>query len=364
MQGFNMGRYYPPSTTSPPTFNTPSNRKTTHPPTVRFELPFPVWCLHCKPESIIGQGVRFNATKNAVGKYFTTTIWSFGMRHSACGGSWEIRTDPERGEYVCMTGCRVREGWGRGLRGGEADGVDADGEVVVLTEEEREKRREDAFAALEGQGVDKVVEERGKERVDELLERGEVWRDPWERNRRLRREFREDRKGREREEGRKEVVRERFGLGVELLDEVESDGKRARLVEFGREVGIEERVGETLRKPMFGNTGKEMKGESGSKVKKLKSESLAEQRRRTLQQTMVSNTRAAIDPFLSDDVPSSTRTKESLIPGLKRKRVEEPPKITTEATDTPTTHLITASKGVQVPAKSAPRMALVDYDSD
>ena len=28
---------------------------------MRFELPFAVWCQHCKPEAIVGQGVRFNA---------------------------------------------------------------------------------------------------------------------------------------------------------------------------------------------------------------------------------------------------------------------------------------------------------------
>lgn len=40
--------------------------------TIRFEMPYNVWCLHC--DRMIGKGVRFNAEKKACGKYFSTTV--------------------------------------------------------------------------------------------------------------------------------------------------------------------------------------------------------------------------------------------------------------------------------------------------
>ena len=45
--------------------------------TIRFEMPFDVRCTGCNNR--IGKGVRFNAEKKSVGKYFSTTIWSFRM---------------------------------------------------------------------------------------------------------------------------------------------------------------------------------------------------------------------------------------------------------------------------------------------
>src|SRR5690348_2194395 len=134
MQGFNMGRYYPPDASNAPTFNT-----TSHPLgkraskisqgilTVRFELPFAVWCDHCKPPAIIGQGVRFNAEKKKVGNYHSTPIWSFRMKHSACGGWWEIRTDPQKSEYIVTEGARRRD------YGPENKGAEAEGDLKFLT---------------------------------------------------------------------------------------------------------------------------------------------------------------------------------------------------------------------------------------
>ena len=63
MQGFNMGRYYPPDSSStsntPPKFNSSAaQHRRNGIPIVRFELPFAVWCQTCKPAAIIGQGVR------------------------------------------------------------------------------------------------------------------------------------------------------------------------------------------------------------------------------------------------------------------------------------------------------------------
>src|SRR2546430_5721630 len=60
--------------------------------TVRFEMPFAIWCTTCPQPTIIGQGVRFNAEKKKVGAYYSTPIYSFRMKHSICGGWIEIQT--------------------------------------------------------------------------------------------------------------------------------------------------------------------------------------------------------------------------------------------------------------------------------
>ena len=46
--------------------------------TIRFEMPFNVWCLHC--DKHIGMGVRYNAEKQRVGEYYTTPILEFRMK--------------------------------------------------------------------------------------------------------------------------------------------------------------------------------------------------------------------------------------------------------------------------------------------
>ncbi|POR38629.1 Protein saf4, partial [Tolypocladium paradoxum] len=100
MQGFNMGRYVPPDLEGTTTGNKLHNKRPASTPTVRFEMPFAVWCASCPKPTLIGQGVRFNAEKRRAGAYHTTPIWSFRMRHADCGGALEIRTDPRNTAYV------------------------------------------------------------------------------------------------------------------------------------------------------------------------------------------------------------------------------------------------------------------------
>ncbi|KAK2772807.1 hypothetical protein FQN53_004444, partial [Emmonsiellopsis sp. PD_33] len=75
-----MGRYIPPDLEGHTTPNTLHSKHplgsrarhlhTTGELTVRFEMPFAIWCATCAPTSdtaLIGQGVRFNALKKRVG---------------------------------------------------------------------------------------------------------------------------------------------------------------------------------------------------------------------------------------------------------------------------------------------------------
>ncbi|KAF2279753.1 uncharacterized protein EI97DRAFT_342594, partial [Westerdykella ornata] len=292
MQGFNMGRYYPPDSDSrTPQFNTSAaQHRSKGVPIVRFELPFAVWCQKCKPEAIIGQGVRFNAEKRRVGNYHSTPIWAFRMKHTACGGWWEIRTDPRNAAYVVVEGARRRE------YGAEGGNEEEEGELRFLTEEERERRRGDAFARFEGKKEDKGLEERGRDRVQELVVAQEVWRDPYTMNQKLRRVFRGERKVLEREAGVREGLQEKYGLGLEIAEEVESDAARAGLVDFG-DKGAADAV---VRRGLF-ETREQEKGKGAVPQKgKLKREIVLEERRKEIRKRLVGNTKAAIDPFLSN----------------------------------------------------------------
>ncbi|KAI4906157.1 hypothetical protein J4E90_010830 [Alternaria incomplexa] len=363
MQGFNMGRYYPPDASNPPSFNNSShplgkraNKITQGILTVRFELPFAVWCNHCTPSAIIGQGVRFNAEKKKVGNYHSTPIWSFRMKHSACGGWWEIRTDPQNSEYVVVEGARRRD------YGPTVKDDTADGELKFLTEEERQKRRDDAFANLEGKMEDKGTEKKNRERVEELYDKAEVWRDPYDVNAKLREVFRGKREVWKKEDRHKEGIQERFSLGLDIVDETEADRTRAGLVEFGAKDVCEGGLVEGLAwKPLFGEAevGDEKDGESVRKTKKLKAEVAKEKSRLGLQQTLVGNTRAVVDPFLNKEAPATPRVNLGI---LKRKRdaeTKDPAAIASpsgqekEKTDT-----------AVLTKKQALLGALVGYDSD
>jgi coiled-coil domain-containing protein 130 len=73
---------------------------------VRFELPYSIWCLSCNEH--IGMGVRYNAEKKQIGKYYSTPVWEFRMKCHLCSGLIVIQTDPKASEYVLVSGGRKR----------------------------------------------------------------------------------------------------------------------------------------------------------------------------------------------------------------------------------------------------------------
>ena len=75
--------------------------------TIRFEMMFDVRCLGCGGS--IGKGVRFNATKRAVGQYLSTKILEFTMKCHMCSQTLKVRTDPENCDYILHEGItRIR----------------------------------------------------------------------------------------------------------------------------------------------------------------------------------------------------------------------------------------------------------------
>ena len=277
---------------------------------VRFEMPFPVWCTNCKPEQIIGQGVRFNAEKKKVGMYYSTPVWRFVLKHTMCGGWVEVETRPKEAEYVVVSGGRRRD---------EGGGKVLEGEMEVggkVTEGERERlERDGGFGVVEKVVEDKREFESGKKRVEELVRAsGREWGDPYEVNKRLRREFRVGRRQRQKDEKTGEELQERYGIGIELVEPRDEDRLRAGLVDYG-----EHRDVSATGKPLFSiadvgsKTITEQKG--GKRGKKMTAAEMLAQKRGNLQTQLRINTRAGTDPFLQ-----STKTWQS---GLKRRRLDD-----------------------------------------
>lgn len=343
-----MGRYVPPDLEGVVSFNQASgkghplgsrarNLPTTGALTVRFELPFSIWCTTCPKPTIIGQGVRFNAAKTKIGAYHSTPIYAFRFKHTACGGSIEIQTDPKNTAYVVTEGAKKRDTGEDRLK---------EGEIVIGGKSEEEKKRleEDPFARAEEAARDKVQASTEKTRIEELYRRNERdWDDPGEVNRRLRRTFRVERKVRHRKAEATEALQERMGIGIDLLEEVEDDSRRAKLVEFG-DVG-DVKLDQVQAGPLFKSLGSKPGGPNGSKHSRKNMKASDQEQKEILRKELGNNTRAVMDPFLTNGL---SKQQQQNMPVIKRKREESDVQIPREDVSeiTPT----------QVP--------LVDYDSD
>lgn len=345
-----MGRYRPPDEDDRPAPKRPKPASRT--PTVRFEMPFAIWCATCPRPTIIGQGVRFNAEKRREGSYYSTPIWGFSFRHTECGGLIEMRTDPKNTEYAVARGGRKRE---------TGEDVMRDGDAVVMTGEEREALRKNAFAGLE-----KTIEDRGKaeaavERLSELEgASSRQWDDPYKKNQVLRKTFRQERKRLEKEGKTVQELKDKMGLGIELLPAVGADSVRASLVDFGTSDDVESPE-KALAKPMFAPPVKESaKGAAGGKPTssrthfvssketkgKLKSEILASKRKESLFSEIIGNTRLAQDPFL-DAGRAAGSPGRARFAGVKRKLDSE-----------------SLMEKTEVGTGAKPTPGLVNYDSE
>jgi coiled-coil domain-containing protein 130 len=357
MQGFNMGRYVPPELEGTMSANKVAGKHALGKRankikegilTVRFEMPYAVWCNHCPKPTIIGQGVRFNAEKKKVGNYLSTPIWSFRMKHPACGGWIEIHTDPKNTAYVVTEGGKARDLGEDRVREGEEG-------VPILSAEERERRRQDAFAVLEDKKQDKVQEKEQGKRINELLEvRDQHWDDPYEANKRLRRTFRAERKVREKEHDYSEKLRDMMGLDVELMPENDEDRKHATLIDFGG-LADEDTEASALRvtsRPLFQQDEKSETTSGKAKLsRKAKEAAEVERRKKAFQQEVRDNSRAAADPFLSFG-NTDTRTFRA-IAGIKRKAQSD----STEQKEL-------EEKEKTEESQPTPALSLVAYDSD
>jgi coiled-coil domain-containing protein 130 len=316
-------------------------------------MPFAVWCTNCKPHPvIIGQGVRFNAEKKKVGNYYSTPIYSFRMKHTVCGGTIEIKTDPQNTAYVVTEGGRKRDtGEDKELQPGEI--------AIKPHTREMDPAEKDPFSKIEGKIEDKLRAKTEATRILELQERQKRdWEDPYEKSKRLRRTFRQERKGLEKAESKSEALKDKMSLGIELLDENEGDRQRASMVEFGEDLtGVGSHAARVTRlRPMFeqhaGNpawkTGSE---EKKSHSKRLRKDDLVATRKATLRRELVGNTRAVIDPFLVD-----VGNQNAWKPSIKKRK--------TVASSTPSLREDPSGSTEVDSSTVRPKPALVTYPSD
>ena len=119
--------------------------------TVRFELPFPVWCGRCG--HLMGKGVRFNADKRAAGTYHTTTVWRFEMTTPCCSNKLIIRADPAARDFVVEDGGARKVVRDAGMEAA-VDGDDTSGRAVFASRSERAAARGDPFRMLELETAD------------------------------------------------------------------------------------------------------------------------------------------------------------------------------------------------------------------
>ncbi|KAI9487502.1 MAG: CWC16 protein [Benjaminiella poitrasii] len=192
---------------------------------VRFELPFNIWCSGC--ENHIGKGVRYNAQKKQIGKYYSTPILQFRMKCHLCDNWIEIHTDPKNHEYVVVSGARKKvEEWNP-----------EDTEVMQLQDkEEKEKLEADPMYRLEHDIKDKNKIEESKPRITQIQNLNDAqWADPYTRSQQLRKQFREEKKREKRKAEETEKIRDKHSLKIELLPEHISDVIEARSVDYRRQ---------------------------------------------------------------------------------------------------------------------------------
>lgn len=331
---------------------------------MRFEMPFAVWCDHCKPHPvIIGQGVRFNAEKTKVGNYYTTPIYSFRMKHTVCAGTIEIRTDPKNTSYVVTEGGHKQDtGEDKPLQPGEI--------AIKPYGDRQDPAEKDPFSKIEDKMEDKTRAQLESIRILELQKaQSKDWEDPYEKNKMLRRSFRRERKEREKIAAADEAYKERMGLDIELAEKTEDDRQKASMVDFGPDINTLAARAERacLLKPMFERPRKPphkpeplVKSRSSHRTK----ENAVASRKAAWRQELLASSRAAKDPFLSritaqDRKEKLTPPSKSLFRG-KSSRNPSTPTIN-RSSEPEAARPDDASTEVKT---ATPGLPLVDYPSD
>ncbi|DAZ93933.1 TPA: hypothetical protein N0F65_012879 [Lagenidium giganteum] len=185
---------------------------------VRFEMPFNVWCLHCRTH--IGRGVRFNAKKKHVDKYLSTPIYEFRMDCASCQGELVIRTDPAARGYNLVSGVQQKA----------EEFTAEDVETERLNDSAvGEKIAEDPFFRLEHENEDK---RRAQQRATGLAAIIEVQdaqcKDNYASNSALRAKFRKEKKALK----KNQVALDKLGLSIKLVAATQDDVIAAKSVAF------------------------------------------------------------------------------------------------------------------------------------
>jgi len=149
--------------------------------------------------------------------YMSTRIYEFSMKCHLCHELIVIKADPEITDYVVLKGAyKINQDWD----------PKKDGGIVVRSEKEQKKLKEDPFFALENSTADMEVKKSQAPRLAKLQRVKEVYEDDFQINSDMRRTFREDR--RERVETQRRVK----NFGLRLLPRANIDRDLAKAVDF------------------------------------------------------------------------------------------------------------------------------------
>ncbi|XP_022124676.2 coiled-coil domain-containing protein 130 homolog [Pieris rapae] len=207
---------------------------------IRFEMPYNIWCEGCNNH--IGMGVRYNAEKTKIGMYYSTPVYQFRMKCHLCDNHFEIKTDPGNLDYVIVSGARRQENrW---------DPTD-NGQIVPETKETQKKLFDDAMFKLEHKTGDEEASKLDKPRLGRLVGRNEnVWKDDYDANCALRRNFRKRRKELEASAVNDSLLLAKSSLDINLLPENDDDRNMAALLSLRPSRSIEEKQTVTRNKIM------------------------------------------------------------------------------------------------------------------
>lgn len=206
--------------------------------TIRFEMPYNIWCNGCKNH--IGMGVRYNAEKKKIGNYYSTPIYQFRMKCHLCDNYFDIKTDPANLDYVIVEGASRQENrWD----------PKQNEQIVPETKEDQRRLFDDAMFKLEHGVKDQKAASDVKPALSRLYQRNDdVWKDNFGANSKLREAFRKKKKELKLAEEADNSILSRTSLGneIKLLPETDEDRQMATLLQLKAAKSITENSREKM----------------------------------------------------------------------------------------------------------------------
>ncbi|XP_063962390.1 probable splicing factor YJU2B [Lytechinus pictus] len=193
-------------------------------------MPYNIWCGGCGNH--VGMGVRYNAEKKKVGKYYTTPIYQFKMKCHLCDNYIVMETDPKNFDYTIISGAqRKNQKWDM-----------AENEQVLTEDREAVKKlSRDAMYKLE-HGVDDTKKlKKAAPSLTKIAEIQSAKKDDYDQNQALRKKFRTEKKELSAVEASDNALLSKSSLEIELVPETEEDKKLASLLKYSVPESYEEK---------------------------------------------------------------------------------------------------------------------------
>jgi coiled-coil domain-containing protein 130 len=225
---------------------------------IRYELPFDAWCLKCNTHMC--KGLRFNAKKDKIGKYFSTPIYSFTMKCYSCSQQFVIKTDPEHRTYDFAEGLRKME---QDFEPGAEDSI-----LQPLSDEAKAQLEKDPMFKLQHDKEDKLRASSANAVIESLIDlRDAESKNDYDMNSLLRKK---NRAYRARQVELKNEGASR-GLGIALSEPSVADADAARAAFLGKgskgfRTSEKVRMVKILNQPIFASTSLNTKTPSSALV--------------------------------------------------------------------------------------------------